>query len=437
MKNTVPNRYKRTLCSAFCLILVISSLLVPVGATEVEGIADSYFTSDFAGANPLTSIQIQAGKSVTVYLWPGLLGQQRYSFTAWCQNWSKVSVTSFSGKVVSGGWYIWERTAETDGSPSRPVAITIRNNDTVARGVTFGQAFSYSGAYQTTVSSASYAWGDPQYYASGWITVPAVNVKGWPVDGLEQALLPPSGYLGGSVRWSLTLKLGNYIGRGTVSFDVLVPDFTMDCSLPFIRDGNHVTINMLGGGSGVVDIWFYVNPTYDNVNKANVASFGISAPYFTSFRAVDGVVPWWRSTLNSIKATLSNLLSNLGSWFGSLQNTLSTKFGELGAKLDELLGDDGNADDAIASQDKINADTNAAISAAVDKWDAELPELQQGTTSSMSYAYDALVFAGGLAQRIFNSLGWWRLMYFLVGLLGIYFFLLSKSGLAKHVRRLE
>lgn len=101
---------------------------------------------------------------------------------------------------------------------------------------------------------------------------------------------------------------------------------------------------------------------------------------------------------------------------------------------------DSGASDAIQTQDQINTSINNQIVGAMEDWDTHIESVQVGSDTALTHAIPALSWLSGIADSIFNNMGWFSNIYILVGLLSAYFLILSKSGIAHkigHITRRE
>lgn len=132
---------------------------------------------------------------------------------------------------------------------------------------------------------------------------------------------------------------------------------------------------------------------------------------------------------NSIQSWLSALFVNLRSWF-------STQFSKLDQVISELKilnGRDSEAITAQQTQEEINVSVNNQLVGAVEDWNTNIEVVQTNYDMAFEKTTPALVWLSSLADGIFNGMGWFGNVYFLVGLISVIMLVLSKSGLAHKI----
>lgn len=119
--------------------------------------------------------------------------------------------------------------------------------------------------------------------------------------------------------------------------------------------------------------------------------------------------------------------SELNSFWLKLRNLLYDLFGK----------NDSSAQDAIHTQEEINVSVNNQLVGAVEDWNTHIEVVETGYDSALTKATPALSWLASLADRIFNNMGWFGNIYFLIGLISVIMLVLSKSGLARSVGRIR
>lgn len=132
---------------------------------------------------------------------------------------------------------------------------------------------------------------------------------------------------------------------------------------------------------------------------------------------------------NSLQSWLSALFVNLRSWFSTQFNKLDQVISEL--KI--LNGRDSEAITAQQTQEEINVSVNNQLVGAVEDWNTNIEVVQTNYDMAFEKTTPALVWLASLADGIFNGMGWFGNVYFLVGLISVIMLVLSKSGLAHKI----
>lgn len=132
---------------------------------------------------------------------------------------------------------------------------------------------------------------------------------------------------------------------------------------------------------------------------------------------------------NSMQSWLSALFVNLRSWF----STQFTKLDQVISELKILNGRDSEAVSAQQTQEEINVSINNQLVGAVEDWNTNIEVVETGYDMAFSKTTPALTWLASLADGIFNGMGWFGNVYFLVGLISVIMLVLSKSGLAHKI----
>lgn len=118
-----------------------------------------------------------------------------------------------------------------------------------------------------------------------------------------------------------------------------------------------------------------------------------------------------------------NDLNPLLSFWYNLKDFLSDLFGK----------DDSSAEQALQTQEKINVSVNNQLVGAVEDWNTNIEVVEAGYDMAFSKTTPALTWLASLADGIFDGMGWFGNVYFLVGLISVIMLVLSKSGLAHKI----
>lgn len=138
---------------------------------------------------------------------------------------------------------------------------------------------------------------------------------------------------------------------------------------------------------------------------------------------------WISNQTTAIQTQFTQLKTSLSSWF-------STQFSKLDQVIDELKilnGTDSEAKDAQQTQEEINVSINNQLVGAVEDWNTNIEVVETGYDMAFSKTTPALTWLASLADGIFNGMGWFGNVYFLIGLISVIMLVLSKSGLAHKI----
>lgn len=134
---------------------------------------------------------------------------------------------------------------------------------------------------------------------------------------------------------------------------------------------------------------------------------------------------------------INDLNPLLAFWY-NLKSFLSTNFNTLFSKLDEIFGLNDNAvSNAQQTQEEINVSVNNQLVGAVEDWNTHIEVVEAGYDMAFSKTTPGLTWLASLADGIFNGMGWFGNVYFLIGLISVIMLVLSKSGLARSVGRIR
>lgn len=115
--------------------------------------------------------------------------------------------------------------------------------------------------------------------------------------------------------------------------------------------------------------------------------------------------------------------SPLGTFWKNLVSTLNQLFGK----------NDPAAEAAKQEQADIDYEVNLQIVGAMENWDANIDVVTLGFDNFFLKTQPALIWLGTLADGVFNNMGWFKNVFFTLGLFSIFMFILSKSGVAHSV----
>lgn len=124
--------------------------------------------------------------------------------------------------------------------------------------------------------------------------------------------------------------------------------------------------------------------------------------------------------------------------FGSIKDTIAYWFQGLYDKFDQAFGlNDNSASAAQQTQEEINVSINNQLVGAVEDWNTNIEVVETGYDMAFSKTTPSLTWLSSLADGIFNGMGWFGNVYFLVGLISVIMLVLSKSGLAHKIGNLS
>lgn len=154
---------------------------------------------------------------------------------------------------------------------------------------------------------------------------------------------------------------------------------------------------------------------------ANYAAFG-TVMYVTGFvkpPVIEVDVYWHKKLFNLIKSGLNNISSKLDNIFTVLRR--------------DPDGNNSSINSAVQTQEEINVSVNNQLVGAVQDWNTNIEVVETGYDLAVTKTTPALLWLSSLADGIFNGMGWFGNVYFLVGLISVLMLLLSKSGLASKI----
>lgn len=151
---------------------------------------------------------------------------------------------------------------------------------------------------------------------------------------------------------------------------------------------------------------------------------------FTHLSSIDVEIVWYRRLWNSISNGFLDIRSVIITNWSNFSNTFTLKMNEL---LDVFNGNNSEASEAIQKQEEINVSVNNQLVGAVEDWNTNIEVVETGYDMAFSKTTPALAWLAFLADGIFNGMGWFGNVYFLVGLISVIMLVLSKSGLAHKI----
>ena len=133
--------------------------------------------------------------------------------------------------------------------------------------------------------------------------------------------------------------------------------------------------------------------------------------------------------------------SNDGSnqnWFESMISSIEDGFASVIDSLDKFFGGEEShkVQDAITEQDKLNVDINKQIEDSVDQWNVNITLIEGGYDTAWQNTLPVLVWMSNFANGIFNGMGWYANIFYMVGFTGIVLLILSKSGLGSKMKKM-
>lgn len=145
---------------------------------------------------------------------------------------------------------------------------------------------------------------------------------------------------------------------------------------------------------------------------------------------------WLKRIFGELKQGFNNLLINFTTWFNLINNNIAEGFHNVLAKLDQFFNDDSSElDEAVKTQEEVNVSINNQLVGAVEDWNTHIEVVESGYGLAVTQTTPALMWLSSLASRVFDNMGWFANIYFLIGLFSVFMLILSKSGLARSIRR--
>lgn len=185
-----------------------------------------------------------------------------------------------------------------------------------------------------------------------------------------------------------------------------------------------------------VDPVVTITGSYEPSTTGNEALFTVLECNGIVIEEFDVQSSWLKRIFTELKNGFNNLLINFTTWFNLINNNIAEGFHNVLAKLDQFFNDDSaELDAAVQTQEEVNVSINNQLVGAVEDWNSNIEVVETGYGLAVTQATPALMWLSSLATRIFNNMGWFANIYFLVGLFSVFMLILSKSGLARSIRR--
>lgn len=125
-------------------------------------------------------------------------------------------------------------------------------------------------------------------------------------------------------------------------------------------------------------------------------------------------------------------------WFESMISSIEDGFSSVIDTLDKFFGGEEahKVQDAIGEQDKLNVDINKQIESSVDQWNVNITLIEGGYDTAWQNTLPVLLWMSNLANGLFNGMGWYANIFYMVGFTGIVLLILSKSGLGSKMKKM-
>ena len=125
-------------------------------------------------------------------------------------------------------------------------------------------------------------------------------------------------------------------------------------------------------------------------------------------------------------------------WFESMISSIEDGFSSVIDTFDKFFGGEEShkVQDAITEQDNLNVDINNQIENSVDQWNVNITLIEGGYNTAWQNTLPVLVWMSNLANGIFNGMGWYANIFYMVGFTGIVLLILSKSGLGSKMKKM-
>lgn len=217
---------------------------------------------------------------------------------------------------------------------------------------------------------------------------------------------------------SVVLPSSISLSDNVFDFDVLFPDDQLTTSVP----SNHYTL--------VIDLSSVDRSSTESLAIQVTGTYGFGFGFYDYFGTIYFLNGYFR--LNEIEADIV--------WYKKIYLAIMNGFNNslewltvISSKLDIVIGGDPAVSDVRQTQEEINVSVNNQLVGAVEDWNTNIEVVETGYDMAFSKTTPALVWVASLADGIFNGMGWFGNVYFLVGLISVIMLVLSKSGLAHKI----
>lgn len=137
----------------------------------------------------------------------------------------------------------------------------------------------------------------------------------------------------------------------------------------------------------------------------------------------------------SIATQFANWFNSLDTWITNQTTSITNTIATWGQKIvDVIVGDSSENEDlnnAVNTQEEVNSQVNTQLGIAVDDWDSNFGTVSTGFNTAFTSATPSLLWLSSKAQNVFVNMGWFGNMFFFIGFINVFFLLMAKSGLSK------